>query len=320
MRAVYYESHGTADVLQIGELEKPSCSAEQVLVEVAAAGVNPIDRRLRAGELQEYIQRTFPVTPGFDFSGRIAEVGEAVADWQVGDEIMGLAFTWSIQHGTYAEFAPVDAAAIARKPLNASFTQAAGIPLVSLTAWQSLLEFGRLSAGKTVLIQAGAGGVGSVAIPMAKYLGATVYTTASAANADYVRALGADVVIDYQKESYESAILSAEPEGVDMVLEALLGDGTDEAAIRITKSGGAVAYMNNEPPDMPDISDRGIRAEFIHHRADGAMLSELGALYEQDILPLPQIETLPMTAAVEAHLRSESRRTRGKLVLSIANL
>lgn len=320
MRAVYYESHGTADVLQIGELEKPSCSAEQVLVEVAAAGVNPIDRRLRAGELQEYIQRTFPVTPGFDFSGRIAEVGEAVADWQVGDEIMGLAFTWSIQHGTYAEFAPVDATAIARKPLNASFTQAAGIPLVSLTAWQSLLEFGRLSAGKTVLIQAGAGGVGSVAIPMAKYLGATVYTTASAANADYVRALGADVVIDYQKESYESAILSAEPEGVDMVLEALLGDGTDEAAIRITKSGGAVAYMNNEPPDMPDISDRGIRAEFIHHRADGAMLSELGALYEQDILPLPQIETLPMTAAVEAHLRSESRRTRGKLVLSIANL
>ncbi len=320
MRAVYYESHGTADVLQIGELEKPSCSAEQVLVEVAAAGVNPIDRRLRAGELQEYIQRTFPVTPGFDFSGRIAEVGEAVADWQVGDEIMGLAFTWSIQHGTYAEFAPVDATAIARKPLNASFAQAAGIPLVSLTTWQSLLELGRLSAGKTVLIQAGAGGVGSVAIPMAKYLGATVYTTASAANADYVRALGADVVIDYQKESYESAILSAEPEGVDMVLEALLGDGTDEAAIRITKSGGAVAYMNNEPPDMRDISDRGIRAEFIHHRADGAMLSELGALYEQDILPLPQIETLPMTAAVEAHLRSESRRTRGKLVLSIANL
>ena len=320
MRAVYYENHGTAEVLQIGELAKPSCSAEQVLVEVAAAGVNPIDRRLRAGELQEYIQRTFPVTPGFDFSGRIAAVGEAVADWQVGDEIMGLAFTWSIQHGTYAEFAPVDATAIARKPLNASFAQAAGLPLVSLTAWQSLLEFGQLSAGKTVLIQAGAGGVGSVAIPMAKYLGATVYTTASAANTDYVRALGADVVIDYQKESYESAILSAEPQGVDMVLEALLGDGTAEAAIRMTKSGGAVAYMNNEPPDMPDISKRGIRAEFIHHRADGAMLSELGALYEQNMLPLPQIEMLPMTAAVEAHLRSESRRTRGKLVLSIANL
>jgi NADPH2:quinone reductase len=155
---------------------------------------------------------------------------------------------------------------------------------------------------------------------MAKHLGATVYTTASAANTDYVRSLGADVIIDYQKDSYERAILEAEPDGVDMVLEALLGDGTDEAAIRIAKSGGAVAYMNNEPPDMPDISARGIRAEFIHHRADGAMLSELGALYEQGLLPLPQTETLPLSAAVEAHRRSESRRTRGKLVLSIATL
>ena len=155
---------------------------------------------------------------------------------------------------------------------------------------------------------------------MAKRLGATVYATASAVNTDYVRSLGADVVIDYQKDSYERAILEAEPDGVDLVLEALLGDGTDEAAIRITKSGGAVAYMNNEPPDMPDINARGIRAEFIHHRADGAMLSELGALYEQGLLPLPQTETLPLSAAVEAHRRSESSRTRGKLVLSIATL
>ena len=320
MRAVYYETHGEAQVLQVGELDKPPCGPNQVLVEVVAAGVNPIDRRLRAGELQEYIQRTFPVVPGFDVAGRIAEVGSDVADWQVGDEIMGLAFTWSIQHGTYAEFAPVEASAIARKPANASFIQAAGIPLVSLTAWQSLLEFGQLGPGKTVLIQAGAGGVGSVAIPMAKHLGATVYTTASAGNADYVRALGADVVIDYQTDSYEKALLAAEPEGVDLVLEALLGDGTDEAAIRITKSGGAVAYMNNEPPDMPDIKAREIRAEFIHHRADGAMLAELTDLYERGVLPLPLTETLPLSAAVEAHLRSESRRTRGKLVLCVSEL
>ena len=103
-------------------------------------------------------------------------------------------------------------------------------------------------------------------------------------------------------------------------LEELLGDGTDEAAIRITKSGRAVAYMNNVPPTMPDIAERNIRAEFIHHRADGAMLAELGALYKQGVLPLPQTETLPLESAVEAHLRSESRRTRGKLVLSINDL
>ena len=103
MRAVYYDTMGTQRFCKF-ELDKPACGKEQVLVEVAAAGVNPIDRRLRAGELQEYIQRTFPVTPGFDLSGRIVEVGDAVTGWQVGDEIMGLAFTWSIQHGTYAEF------------------------------------------------------------------------------------------------------------------------------------------------------------------------------------------------------------------------
>ena len=240
-RAVYYDTHGDAEVLQIGERDKPACGKGQVSVEVAAAGVNPIDRRLRAGELQEYIQRTFPVSSGFDLSGCIVEIGDVVTGWQVVDEIMGLAFTWSIQHGTYAEFVPVDVGAIAPKPVNASFVQAAGIPIVSLTVWQSLLEFGQLGPGKTVLIQAGAGGVGSVAIPIAKYLGATVYTTASAANTDYVRSLGADVVIDYQKDSYERAILEAEPDGVDLVLEALLGGGTDEAAIRITKSGGAVA-------------------------------------------------------------------------------
>ena len=318
MRAVYYEQHGDAGVLKLGELERPQCGPEQVLVQVAAAGVNPIDRRLRAGELQEYIQRTFPVVPGFDLSGRIVEVGEQVSDWQAGDDVMGLAFTWSIQHGTYAEFAPVDAAAIAAKPANATFEQAAGLPLVSLTAWQSLLEFGQLGAGKSVLIQAGAGGVGSVAIPMAKYLGAKVYTTASAANAEYVRSLGADVVIDYQAQSYEAALRQAEPEGVDLVLEALLGDGTAEAAIRLTKDGGAVAYMNNEPPEMPEIAARGIRAEFIHHRADGAMLAELGALYGRGELPMPATETLPLEAAIDAHIRSESRRTRGKLVLAIS--
>ena len=162
--------------------------------------------------------------------------------------------------------------------------------------------------------------MGSVAIPMAKYFGATGYTTASAANTHYVRSLGADVVIDIHKDSYERVFLEAEPDGVDMVLVALLGDGTDEAAIRITKSGGAVAYMNNEPPDISDINARGIRAKFIHHRADGAMLSELGALSDKGLLPLPQTRALPLPAAVEAHRRSESRRTRGKLVLSIATL
>ncbi|MAF84520.1 MAG: NADP-dependent oxidoreductase [Gammaproteobacteria bacterium] len=320
MRAVYYESHGDPDVLQLGDLPVPKPAPNQVLVQIAAAGVNPIDRRLRDGELQEYITRTFPVVPGWDLAGRIVEVGNEVTDWHVGDEVLGLAFTWSIQHGSYAEYTPIDASALAAKPTNLSFTEAAALPLVSLTAWQSLTEFGELQRGQTAFIQAGAGGLGSVAIPMAKHLGATVYTTARQDNAEYLHGRGADHIIDYKSVDYETVIREREPEGVDLVLESLLGEGVAEAAIRLAKTGGVVVYMNNEPPEIPDIAERQIKTEFLHHRADGQMLAELVALYRDGLLPLPQIEVLPLEAAVDAHRRSESKRTRGKLVLVVQDL
>jgi len=320
LRAVYYESHGDPDVLELGELPVPEPAPGQVLVQIAAAGVNPIDRRLRGGELQEYISRTFPVVPGWDLAGRIVKVGKGVTGWHVGDEVLGLAFTWSIQHGSYAEYTPIDASALATKPTNLSFSEAAALPLVSLTAWQALAEFGELNHGQTVFIQAGAGGVGSVAIPMAKHLGATVYTTARQDNAGYLHGRGADHVIDYTTVDYEKAIREREPGGLDLVLESLLGDGIAEAAIRLAKTGGVVVYMNNEPPDIPDIAERQIKTEFLHHRPDGQMLAELVALYSDGTLPLPQIEVLPLEAAVDAHRRSESGRTRGKLVIVVQEL
>jgi NADPH2:quinone reductase len=320
MRAVYYEQHGGPEVLQVGDLPKPKPASNQVLVQMAAAGVNPIDRRLRSGELTEYISRTFPVVPGWDLAGRIVEVGDEVEGWSVGDDVVGLAFTWSIQHGTNAEFVPVDATAIARKPQSLSFVEAGGLPLVCLTAWQSLAEFGRLQAGQSVLIQAGSGGVGSVAIPIAKHLGATVYATCSERNVDYVKSLGADHVIDYNAHDYVDYIREHEPEGLDLVLECLLSDATTEAAIRLVRDGGAVAYMNNEPPEMAEITERGLRAEFIHHRPDGESLGELMTLVEKGIIPVPDIQTLPLESAQEAHRLSEAGRTRGKLVLQIAGL
>ncbi len=320
MKAVFYHEHGTPEVLQFGELPKPEPGPGQVLVQVGAAAVNPIDRRLRGGELQEYITRTFPVVPGFDLAGRIVALGEGVDGWEVGDEVMGLAFTWSIQHGSYAEFTPIDATAITRKPAQFSFEQAASLPLVSLTAWQSLGEFGQLKAGQTALIQAGAGGVGSIAIPIAKHLGATVYTTARESNFDYVRSLGADVPIDYTQDDYREVVRSHEPEGVDVVLEALVGDEIVKDAIRLARDGGAVAYMNNEPPDMEEIATRNIRAEFLHHRADGAQLGELASLFEQGVLKIPEIEIMALSDAVAAHHRSESTRTRGKVVLHVQDL
>jgi len=320
MRAVYYNSHGDADVLEVGDLPLPEVGADQVLVAIAATSVNPIDRRLRGGELTEYITRTFPVIPGWDFAGRIEKLGDNVKDWKVGDDVLGLAFTWSIQHGTYAEYVPIDVSQIAAKPASISFEQAAALPLVSLTAWQSLSEYGELKPGQSCLIQAGAGGLGSVAIPMAKHLGAKVYSTASAANEDYVRSLGADVVIDYRNSVYADVVRSHEPNGVDLVLESLLGDGIAETAIQLAKDGGVVVYMNNEPPEMPEIESRNIKTQFLHHRADGQMLTELVALYEDGKLPLAQIEVLDLADAKDAHLRSESGRTKGKIVLKVADL
>ena len=317
MRAVYYDNHGTVDVLKVGELPIPSPAPDEVLVKIAAAGVNPIDRRLRAGELTEYITRTFPVVPGWDLAGTITAVGENVKDWQPGDEILGLAFTWSIQHGTYAEFAPVNAGAIAEKPASLSFVEAAAIPLVSLTAWQALAEFAELKPGQSVLIEAGAGGVGSVAISIAKHLGATVYTTASSKNTDYVRTLGADHVIDYTKEKYADVIRNHEPDGVDAVLAAILDDNNIAAALELVKPGGTVAYMNNEPPDTPLIAEKKIKTEFIHHRPDGDSLGQLVKLFESGALRLPEIATMPLAEAATAQRQSESGRTRGKVVLDI---
>ena len=317
MKAIFYEQHGTADVLQVGERPTPEPQDHEVLVEVVATSVNPIDRRLRSGELQDYITRTFPVVPGWDLAGRIVKVGAKVTDWQIGDEVLGLAFTWSIQHGSYAEYCTIDAAAITQKPESIDFEQAAALPLVSLTAWQALSEFGQLQAAQSVFIQAGAGGVGSVAIPMAKHLGAKVYTTASAKNHDYVKSLGADVVIDYNAEDYESVLRQQEPAGIDLVLEALLGNGTAEAAIRLAKDGGRVAYMNNEPPEMDEIEHRNVTAEFLHHRPDGDMLGKLVGLYQSGEITLPKIQVRPLEEAMDAHLESERGHTQGKVVLRI---
>ncbi len=320
MKAAFYATHGGPEVLQIGELPMPVPGDGQVLVQVAAAGVNPIDRRLRGGELQEYITRTFPVVPGWDLAGRIVATGKNVSDWKIGDDVLGLAFSWSVQHGTCAEYAPINASAIAAKPAKMSFIEAAALPLVSLTAWQALAEYANLQPGQTVLIQAGAGGLGSVAIPMAKRLGAIVYTTARHKNFNYVRSLGADHVIDYSASDYEQVLRAQEPDGLDVILESLLGDGIAEAAIRLVKTGGVVAYMNNEPPDMPEIAARKIKTAFLHHRPDGEMLAELVALFARGTFRIPHIQVLDLDAAQEAHRQSESGQTQGKLVLKIQDL
>lgn len=320
MRAIYYEQFGPPEVLKLGDLPVPEPAPDEVLVQVACAGVNPIDRRLRGGELQEFFTRTWPITPGWDVAGRIVKAGRAVDRWHAGDDIVGLAFTWSLHHGTYAEYVPVKAASIAMKPASMSFEQAAALPLVSLTAWESLAEYAELKPGQTVLIQAGAGGVGSVALSIARHLGLKAYTTTRAANFDYVRGRGAHHPIDYTTEDYVAVIRNREPQGLDAVLETLTGDAVVRAAIGLVKPGGTVIYMNNEPPDMPEIAQKKIRTKFLHHRPDGESLARLMQLYDQGTLVPPPVEVLPLEQAAEAQRRSEAASTRGKLVLRVQAL
>jgi NADPH2:quinone reductase len=317
MRAVYYEEFGPPEVLKIGEVAMPEPEPDEVLVKVAYAGVNPIDRRLRGGELQEFFKRTWPLTPGWDLSGKIVKLGRAVDKWKVGDAVVGLAFTWQLHHGTYAEYVPVKAASIALKPANIPFREAGALPLVSLTAWESLAEYAELKPGQTVLIQAGAGGIGSVGLSIAKYLGAKAYTTTRAANFDYVKQRGAHHPIDYTRENYVEVLKRLEPDGLDAVLETLLSDEVAHAAIHLVKPGGTVIYMNNEPPDMPEIAQKSIKTKFLHHRPDGESLGRLMQLYSEGKLTVPPVEELPLEAAVDAHRRSESGRTKGKLVLKV---
>lgn len=320
MKAVYYKEFGSADVLQIGELPKPKPAADEVLVQVGAAAINPIDRRLRGGELQDFFKREWPIIPGFDVSGRIVEVGKDVSNWQTGDDVVGLAFTWFLHHGTYAEYVPVKAVSIAPKPERFSFVEAAALPLVSLTAWESLAEYAKLQPGQTVLIQAGAGGLGSVAISIAKYLGAKVYTTARKVNHDYVNSRGADHIIDYTQIDYMSYIKQHEPEGLDVVLETLGTDSDITNAIHLVKPGSTVVYMNNEPPDMPEIKQNNIETKFLHHRPDGESLRALMELYKTDDLSLPEINIMSLDDAAEAHRLSESRQTRGKIALKVQDI
>ncbi|MEZ4336273.1 MAG: NADP-dependent oxidoreductase, partial [Sandaracinaceae bacterium] len=235
MRAARIHAYGAPDVLQVDEVPDPEPGPRDLLVEVHASSINPVDYKIRSGGQRALIHYRLPWILGLDFSGVVRKVGAKVTRFQVGDEVYG-----SPTHrrpGCYAELLCVDERQAARKPRNMTHAEAASIPLVGMTAWGALVVQGRLRAGEKALITAGSGGVGSFAIQLAKSLGAHVATTCSARNAELVRSLGADEVIDYREQRVEEVL-----SGYDYVLDALGGEER-ERELRVLRRGGRLATM-----------------------------------------------------------------------------
>lgn len=324
--------HYKQEVLRLGDIPMPETGDGDVLIEVHAAGLNVLDSKIRSGEFKAILPYKLPIALGHDVAGVVSRVGRNVRDVKPGDAVYSRVPDGRI--GTLAEFIAVKAEDVALKPSNLTMIEAASIPLVGLTAWQSLVERAGIRKGQKVLIHAGSGGVGTIAIQLARHLGATVATTASAANKDLVATLGADVVIDYRKEAFEEAV-----SGYDVVLNSL-GAETLEKSLDVLKSGGQLISISG-PPDPSFARQQGfhwvlqfairlmsssirrkararkVNYSFLFMKADGAQLRQITNLLEAGTIKPVIDRVFPFNAANEALAYIETGRAKGKVVVQL---
>jgi NADPH:quinone reductase-like Zn-dependent oxidoreductase len=305
MKAAYIEKFGGPDVIQYGDLPDPAAGPGQVLVDVAAASINGADWKVRAGQ---YGQAKFPLVLGRDFSGIVAAAGTGVSDLKVGDAVFGVLEAG--REGAYAEKVAIAAAIIARKPETLSHIHAAALALTGLTAIASIEATLKLRRGETILISGGAGGVASFAIQLAKYIGARVITTTSAANVGYVRGLGADEVIDYNATDFTKVVRNC-----DAVFDTVGGEGAQKS-FAVLKAGGRAAFIaSGAQAPKPERSDvTALRPAVGRTRPP---LERIVQLVAAGAARPPEIKLYPLSQAAEAHRVSEGRHFRGKLVLQV---
>ncbi|ACZ23592.1 Zn-dependent oxidoreductase, NADPH:quinone reductase [Sanguibacter keddieii DSM 10542] len=318
--------------LHEADVPEPTVGDRDVLVQVRAAGLNQLDEKIREGEFKQILPYKLPLTLGHDVAGTVLRVGSLVRGFAVGDEVY--ARPGKDQIGTFAERVAVAEQDLALAPTSTTVEEAGSLPLVALTAWQALVVKGKVRPGQKVLIHAGAGGVGSIAIQLAKHLGATVATTASAANADFVRELGADVVIDYRSQDFEAQLT-----GYDLVLDSLGGENL-EKSLRILRPGGKAIGISG-PPDptfsreaglnpvlrlaitalsrkvRKQAKDLGVTYEFLFMSASGEQLRQIAALVDSGVLRpvVGKVSTFDETPQALAALAKGG--IRGKAVVTV---
>jgi 2-desacetyl-2-hydroxyethyl bacteriochlorophyllide A dehydrogenase len=306
MKAIVYKDY--AANIEIIEVEKPELQDSSVLVEVHAASINPIDNILRAGYLQQMLELRFPHIMGYDVSGTVVEVGKDVHIVKVGDEVF--ARPNQEDAGAIAEFARVQENELAIKPTNLSHIEAASVPLAGLTAWQALVTKGNIKRGDKVLIHAGSGGVGTLAIQIAKYFGAIVATTTSSKNTEFVKGLGADLIIDYTTQSFEDELSD-----YDLVIDMIGGD-TLANSFKVLKKGGTLISIKGQ--DTEGLAKKyDVAFEWFFMTPDGAMLTELATLISEGAIKTVIDSVYPMEQASEAFDHLAEGRTKGKIVITI---
>jgi len=308
MQAIQLQEFGGPEVLVIRDIPRPEPGSGELLVRVHAAGVNPVDTGIRSGGASGLSGAVPPYVPGFDVSGVVTAIGPGVSNFEVGDEVFAML---SLRRGgAYAQYSIVKEDEAAAKPPGVTHAEAASIPLVALTAWQTLFEIADLQAGQTVLIHAGAGGVGSIAIQLAKWRGATVIATASDYNHDFLRSLGVDVTVDYRNQRFEDFASN-----VDVVLDPIGGD-TQIRSMTVLKEGGTLVSIVGLTPEGRNPT-RDIRVTSTLVQPNSEQLGMIGELIQEGIIRPIVSYRFPLAGAAEAHEQSQTRRTRGKIVLEI---
>ncbi|MFB2921332.1 NADP-dependent oxidoreductase [Aerosakkonema funiforme] len=308
MKAVRIHTYGGLDVLSYEDAPRPQIAEDEILVRVCAAGVNPVDWKIREGYLAGMLNHSLPLILGWDVSGKVVEVGAAVSEFKVGDAVY--ARPDINRDGAYAEFIAIKAAEVAFKPSSLNHVQAAAVPLAGLTAWKSLFDAANLQAGQRVLIHAASGGVGSYAVQLAGWKGADAIGTASARNLDFLRELGVKEAIDYQAVRFEEVVRD-----VDVVFDTIGGD-VQERSWQVLKPGGVLVSVITPPP-AEMAAQYNCRGEYVFIQPDAAQLTEIAQLIDAGYVK-PIVETtLPLADVRQAHQLSQSHRARGKIVLQV---
>ena len=332
MKALIFKRYGGADHIAFADIPRPALKPDEILVQVHAAGLNPIDNMIPKGTFKPILRFQLPATLGSDLAGVVVEVGSRVTRFKPGDAVFASIF--DLGTGALAEFAVVPENAAAHKPANLDFVQAASIPMVGLTSWQALKERAKLKPGQKVFIPAGSGGIGTFAIQLAKHLGAKVGTTTSTGNVDLVQSLGADEVIDYKKQEFEEVLRD-----YDAVLGTVRGDAL-EKSLRILKPGSTVVSLVG-PPDaafarargmnffmmfvfgllsrkiIRHAKKRGVEYSFLFVHPDGRQLAEIGELLKAGRIRPVIDKVFPFDQAKEALAYLEKGRAKGKVVVQI---